>query len=68
MRSYDAQSKVHGDKIGLFSIPGFYKTLELVTHGILSGPDLTLKPFFKIYDRRYMVYWDIRDNGRLNGK
>jgi DUF1680 family protein len=35
--------------------------LKFVTQGILSGPDLRLKPFFKIHDGRYMVYWDLRE-------
>ncbi len=33
--------------------------LEFMTRGVAGTPDLTLKPFFRIYDRRYIVYWDV---------
>ena len=41
--------------------------LQFVTQDVLSTPDMTVKPFFEIYDRRYMVYWDVQSNGLADG-
>jgi DUF1680 family protein len=32
--------------------------LEFRTKGILSGPDVALRPFYQMYDNRYLVYWE----------
>lgn len=35
------------------------KPLEFKTREALSLSEITLRPFYEIYDRRYIIYWDI---------